>query len=100
MKKVTAIAAASHFRRVDPSGNRTRTSATAVAATAVACPEGNEDPDVGTSCPGGLGRSNHIFTIVTVISDSAHVSTHVANARQRRRAMSHTATPIRIGNVT
>jgi hypothetical protein len=39
------------------------------------------------------------LTIVTVISDSAHVSTHVANARHRRRSASHMATPIRIGNV-
>ena len=54
MTNANATAIHSHLRRVAPAGKNARTSATAVAAAAVACPDGNEKPTMSTS---GLERA-------------------------------------------
>ena len=76
----------SHFRRVAPAGRNASTSATAVAAAAIACPDGNEKPMMSTIGSGGRPRWNHAFRNVRISSDAAHVRTNPAARRHHRRA--------------
>src|SRR5207248_11036515 len=95
-----ATAAAPHTYLRGPSGNSAITAATTVTDAATAWPDGNDDPLVCTSDPGGRIRSYSDLRVPIEISESTTADTNAATCHHRRRHTRNPAISNRTGSVT